>query len=270
MRQDGYRSSSAAAGPLPDRGSPIQDRRLPSVLAQIAAAVPGLEARLGAPNGPAIVAGAGNRALLEGLISAIAASQPRAGRGFWALRAWAMLSWQPALLTVLPVERAGLLPGLEGLAQEVAGPAVWGFWLPDRTASEGTPSGLVEAAGRQLREVSETLLHDLSCVIAVKPELARRLLADRVLGLLLRVRHNAAPSQADAEAWLAGAGLQGKSALMRVPLADGESRPALDRRACCLEYLTADARLCESCPRQPLDVRSARLRAAWSDDVPAV
>jgi siderophore ferric iron reductase len=232
------------------------------------AAMPGLPARLGAPDAGAVVAGRDNRAALQALVTAIAEAEPDAGRGFWALRAWGMLIWQPAMLTLLGVQRLGLRPDLEALGQSVQGPMVWGFQIPAGAGQPGDAEELLTPAAGALRAMSDRLLEELNGVVRVKPELARRLLADRLLGLILY-----AEPQGDveplAERWLQAAGLQRKSGLMRVPLGDGGTRLALERRACCLEYRGTSAAFCATCPKLALEDRHARLRAQWAAERPS-
>lgn len=235
------------------------------LLVSAEALVPGMVGRLADPAGDDLRPGGDNRPAVRRLVAAIAAATPEAGRGYWAVRAWSMLTWQPAVLAVLGVHRFALVPPVDALGQTVKGGAVYGYTLPpDRVMRSGVETDLIACAGRRVRRIADGLLDDLNHEVRMKPVVARRLLADRVLGTLARPGLPQPPGLAQtAEQWLAALDLAGESGLTDLPLADGGSRLVLDRKACCLAYRVDGGILCSSCPKLAPDERQARLRADW-------
>lgn len=245
---------------------------LQALVAAAEGVVPGMRGSIGSPVSGQIAAGADNQVLLQGLVDAVSGRTPEAGRGYWALRSWNMLVWQPAVLALLAVHRFGFVPALNAMSQDVVGDTVVGYRLPEDGVAYGEPAALVPVAARELRELADGLLDDLGRVVTVKPALAHRLLADRVLATLLRLHPDTPPAEVRgfADDWLAGLDLREASGLMAVPLEGGGEQLALERRACCLEYRVVGADYCASCPKQTIETRHHRLRESWKNDVRAI
>ncbi|EKV32276.1 hypothetical protein C882_2353 [Caenispirillum salinarum AK4] len=241
---------------------PAPAHDLGSLVTAMESFVPGLGGRIGPPSPGQIVAGADNRDAVRRLVDGIAAHSPEAGRAYWAVRAWGMLTWQPAVLAVLGVHGPGLVPRLDAMGQSTAGAAVLGFTVPEEGVLRAPPPALIREAGALLRRISDALLADLRGVEAMKPVLAGRLLADRVLGTLAKV---APEPDRHAEAWLQALGLAGQSGLVPLELSDGRRRHGLDRRACCLAFRVDGGVLCASCPKRPEAERLALMRMEWED-----
>lgn len=207
------------------------------------------------------------------LVAAMQREHPEGGKGFWALRAWMMLTWQPAVLAIMAVHQLGFAPRLDLLSQQVKGATVYGYRMPGEALSPVQPadvSGLIERAGRDLRALADDLMADLDMVIRIKPVLARRLLADRVLGMITHARlldptlDNARLSDW-AERWVAATGLEGCSGVMTIRLSNGIEQLTLDSKACCLEYRRCGGDYCDSCPKQSDEVRIRRMREHWEE-----
>ncbi|MDX1654345.1 MAG: siderophore ferric iron reductase [Candidatus Competibacteraceae bacterium] len=230
-----------------------------------AALVPGMVGEIGGAAAGYITPGTDNRAALTALADGIRARHPQAGQGYWALRSWNMLEWQPVVLTLLGVHGLGMLPCLDTLGLRVRGPMVMGYRLPLHIPARGETPALIERGGRQLRIVAESLLEDLNGVIRVKPLLARRLLADRVLGVLLDLAARRPDLPDDlvedyAQGWLSALNLEGQSALGTIGWKNGRRRLVLERRACCLAYRSQGGGYCDSCPVLPLKTRIERVQ----------
>ncbi|MBP0048761.1 siderophore ferric iron reductase [Marinobacterium sp. AK62] len=209
---------------------------------------------------------------LEALVSALAKHHPEAGRHYWSVRAWNLLMWQPVLVTLLATEVMSRPVDLLQLGQKCQDTVVAGMVLGD----EILPSGVLSRSemGAYLREVSEVTLTDLGRVIRINSALARRLLADRVLSTLLRIRPllaEASNTRAHslAEHWLRAAGLKSASALMEFELPDRSPALALDRKGCCQHFRRQDGGLCKTCPRQSKTTRIKRLQEEWHPDAGA-
>lgn len=237
---------------------------LHALLAAGEAVVPGMAGRLGPPTPGEIATGADNHDAIRRLAGDIAARAPEGGRAYWSVRTWGMLTWQPAVLAVMGVHRFGVVPQVDAMGQCVAGPMVLGYSLPPEATMEGGDAARIAEAGARLRRLANALLADLRAEMVMKPVLAGRLLADRVLGTLVRASANPV---AHADNWLAAMGLEGQSALMPLVLPGGGHGHGLDRRACCLAYRVEGGGLCASCPKLPKEERHQRLAAEYEAHV---
>lgn len=243
---------------------------LAPLFSAVADLVPGAAGAIGPAGSDWIRPAHDNRAAVAALLAEVRQAEPGAGAMFHATRTWALLSWRPAVLAVLGVHRAGRVPGIDRVA---LGPGAV-YRLPGAQAEFGTPSHLIGTAGARLRRRADALLGDLARLVAVKPGLARRLLADRVLGLLAleaaRGTCTAAECPALGQRWLAAMDLPGASALALETLPDGRRQPVLERRSCCLEFRAAAGAVCASCPRLGPAERRARQHGRWSADAGAL
>lgn len=211
--------------------------------------------------------GRDNHMLLETLRHRLAAAYPQAGPPFYAVRLWTNLLWQPCYLAVIAVHVHGALPELGGLAQSVRGVDVSGYRLAPGPQQAGSPEALIAIAGRQLNAMSEAILTEINAVTRLKRRPARRLLADRMLDLMVRLDRfspgtGLAQQQRFCALWLEAMGLAGEGELETLSLADGTAVPIIARKGCCLDYLAFPGSYCASCPRQADEVRRARQAAA--------
>jgi siderophore ferric iron reductase len=227
--------------------------------------VPSLKGAVGPHPDGWVKAGEDNRTSLLRLHDGLAAAHPEAGRTYWTVRSWTMLTWQPVIFGTIAVHLHSALPRLGEMSQCVGEAVVSGFRVPSAAAEIGEPKDLIAGAGRQLRALSDVLLADLNRVARMKEEVARRLLADRVLGSLILLR-TVLPGLENAKlrnyglSWLSAMQLEGMSALASVALAEGGEELALRRRACCLDYLRSGGGLCASCPKHVPHARPGRRR----------
>lgn len=206
--------------------------------------------------------GADNSAMLAQLHDALRANHPKAGPAFYAVRLWTNLIWQPAYLAVIAAHIHGAMPALEGLSQQRRGIYVDGFRLLPGPQTNGTPEALIATAGAQLKAMMATMLDEVNAQARLKPLPARRLLADRMLSLMvwLKQRRPELPNEtieAYTAQWLEVLGLTGQGNLERVE-ASGHNLLIVKRKGCCLDYLITPDRLCATCPKQDNDLRIAR------------
>jgi siderophore ferric iron reductase len=214
------------------------------------------EIMLGADNGPAFAK----------LFANLQQRYAEAGKGFWAVRMWTNVIWQPAYLLFTGVHYAGVLPEIGNFTQKVVKSDISGFSLSVGPMARGETETLVAKAGADLRRFADAMMAEMAPLARIKPVLAKRLLADRILGLVLQWHYdNPKRSHAEvyalAEAWLGAAGLTGISGLEPIALADGTEVLILKRLACCLDYLLDPDVLCANCPRQDNELRQTRERA---------
>lgn len=212
------------------------------------------------------LSGADNGAMLATLYNTIRLTYPAAGPGLWAVRMWTNLLWQPAYLAVIGVHVHGAVPSLAGLVQSARGIYVDGYRLPNAPQWSGTVDEMIEHAARDLRQVCDIMLDEINALVRLKPLPARRLFADRMLSLMVRLAHwrpDLPPSaiRAFSDAWLHALGLTGQGDLETVFLPDGREALIVARKGCCLDYRIDPGAYCATCPKQDNAVRVARQTA---------
>lgn len=222
----------------------------------------------GVPGGPLPEwhsVGQDNRAFLEMLHERLKVSYPDAGRPFYAVRLWTNLMWQPAYLSVIAVHLHGALPAVTTLAQARQNLDVNGYRLAPGPQREGSTEDLIDWAGRDLRAMGDSVLAEINAVTRLKRVPALRLLADRILGLMVRLKHfrpeiSLAEQYRYCDLWLSAMGLEGQGGLETLDLPDGQQVAIMARKGCCLDYLAFPERYCASCPRLSDDERRNRER----------
>jgi siderophore ferric iron reductase len=235
------------------------------LIATAASATGFMKGEPGAPKANWYIPGQDNGPVLTALRDQLAATYPAAGPAFWAVRLWTNLLWQPAYLAVIGVHLHGAVPDLSGLSQNRSGIYIDGYRLAARPMAAGTPETMIERAAAQLRAMSETMLAEVNALEKLRLHPAQRLLADRMLGLMVWLgqrRRDLAIEQIEdfSELWMAGLALTGQGNLERVDAA-GRHLLIVKRKGCCLDYRIDPDRLCATCPRQDNALRLARQTA---------
>ena len=215
--------------------------------------------------------GGDNAAFMMQLRQALAVTYPAAGPALWAVRLWTNLIWQPAYLAVIASHIHGALPDLDQLSQQRRGIYVDGYRLVPGPQTQGTVEDRIALAGAQLKAMSGALLDEVNAVARLRPLPARRLLADRLLSLMVWLSHKRrdlplAVIEDYCAQWLEALALTGQGTLETVTAPDGRQALIVRRKGCCLDYLLDPDRLCASCPRQDNALRVARQSAnAWAE-----
>jgi siderophore ferric iron reductase len=209
------------------------------------------------------VAGGNNAAFMAQLHQALALTYRDAGPPLWAVRLWTNLIWQPAYLAVIGVHIHGALPDLTQLSQQRRGIFVDGYRLVPGVQSGGSEADRIAQASAQLNRLSAQLLDEVNDLVKLRPLNARRLLADRMLSLMVWLSQKRrdlplAVIEDYCDQWLTGMGLTGQGALQTIVAPDGRAVLIVKRKGCCLDYLLDPDRLCASCPKQAEDLRMAR------------
>ncbi|MBU1333419.1 MAG: siderophore ferric iron reductase [Alphaproteobacteria bacterium] len=223
----------------------------------------------GEPGGPRegwYQPGADNSAMLGQLHQALASTYPQAGPAFHAVRLWTNLLWQPAYLAVIAAHLHGAMPDLFGISQQRRGIYVDGYRLKPGAQAPGSTEALIELGGGQLKAMAGVMLEEVNGFAKLRPLPARRLLADRMLSLMVWLsqrRHDLPVDTIEAwsEQWLEAAGLSGQGRLEPIDTANGRRLLIVRRKGCCLDYLIDPDRYCASCPKQDEAVRVARQTA---------
>lgn len=222
----------------------------------------------GAPGGALpgwYVPGGDNRAFLETLFGRLKSAYPEARHPFHAARLWTNLTWQPAYLAVIAVHVHGALPKLSGIAQSRQNLDVDGYRLAPGPQETGETEALIARAGADLRAMGDALLAEINAITKLKTITALRLLADRMLGLMVRLPHFRPDIGLDEQyrlcaLWLEAMGLMGQGGLETLALGDGRQVAIMARKGCCFDYLAFPGRYCASCPKLDDDVRRERER----------
>jgi len=210
--------------------------------------------------------GGDNVIMLAELHAALAATYPKAGPAFYAVRLWTNLLWQPAYVAVISAHIHGAMPDLNGLSQQRRGIYVDGYRLLPGLQTAGPVEALIDNGGTQLKAMAAAMLDEVNALAKLKPLPARRLLADRMLSLMVWLSHRRRDLPADtireySEQWLAALGLTGQGDLQSVLAPDGRELLIVRRKGCCLDYRIDPDRLCATCPKQDDAVRVARQTA---------
>lgn len=209
--------------------------------------------------------GRDNHAFLAQLRAELLATYPKADSALRAVRLYTNCLWQPAYLLVIGVHLYGAVPDLAGLSQQRRGIFVDGYRLLPAPLWRGSTEAMIARAGQQLASFATTLLGEVNVHEKLRPLPARRLLAERMLGLMVwlagrRRDLSASAIEALSQRWLDALDLVGQGELQRVS-ADGRDLLIVKRRGCCLDYRLDPTRVCASCPRQGEDMRIARQAA---------
>lgn len=146
--------------------------------------VPGLQGRWRAAGAPTPPSRLGDDAAR--LVAALQARHPEAGRGYWSLRAYGLLLWQPLYAAVIGVQAGAGALQLRGLRLELADTAVASFSLPVHEPLAGKLAPCRDAVARQVLELGDAVREAMGAVLPVHPKAARRRVADCVLAALLR------------------------------------------------------------------------------------
>ncbi|WP_067516635.1 siderophore ferric iron reductase [Endozoicomonas ascidiicola] len=186
---------------------------------------------------------------VKGLYDRLKNSFPEAGRGYWAVRSWDLLIWQPVMLSIIAVYSMEAIPPLRLLGQSSHNGMVAGYTLPEGTCFTGETELLIQKAGHELADLSALLLSQLQQVCSFKPVLAQRLLSDQLLASLIRIPFLYGKGitlpilESHAPLWLQSTGLTSR------PLQLTDSFE-LKRTGCCLHYLRQDADVCSNYPKK--------------------
>ena len=246
----------------PDHAGDMQ-----SLLAALHASTGFLKGAVGDPLPGWHVPGADNRAAMESFHARLRERYPQAGGAFLAVRVWTNLLWQPAYVAFHGVHMVGALPDLSGMSQQFAGWDVDGFRLPVAPVLRASTELMIASAGRQLRRHADGVLEEINRFTKLKPVPAKRLLVDRMLGLLVRLAQQRPDLPVDkvkdhCASWLAAMELTGHGDLQTIRLRDGREAVISARKGCCLDYMIEPGSYCANCPKQDGAIRRQRQQEA--------
>lgn len=233
--------------------------------------LPALSGRFAEPDNNELTPESWDANLSNKLIDSLKTAHPEAGRHYWSARSWTLLTWQPVCLTLGAAMVAGQRFPIQQLCQRTTACMVAGYSLQAEQFESVQPAGLIESAASALRQYTNGIYTQLSSQTPLSETLALRLLADRVLSVLLLMRKLLELESSQIERlgqhWLKAMDLEGYSALMTITMTDGSERLALNRKGCCQDYRRSDGQLCNTCPRQKIQLRMQRLQSEAETDV---
>ncbi|WP_162299722.1 siderophore ferric iron reductase [Marinospirillum perlucidum] len=231
---------------------------------QLAGIYPGLQITLDEPRPEHLSLQQDNSRSLQRLLEHEMQQHPRAGRLYWSARCWNLLLWQPVLVSLVAVQGLQCQLKLDQLGQQFGEGWVAGIVLPPGALEESSGE-LIQHQAAELEQFAEAWLVQLNRVVRMNPALARGLLADRLLGLLLHFQSawgmNNTALQALATHWLQALKLEKTSRLVTGVTTRGREELLLERKTCCQHYRRDDGELCLTCPRlQPQDKQQRLLQ----------
>jgi siderophore ferric iron reductase len=210
--------------------------------------------------------GADNSAILGELHGALIGTYPKVSPAFHTVRLWTNLIWQPAYLAVIAAHLHGAMPDLSGLSQQRRGIHIDGYRLQPQAQTAGSVDALIADGGSQLKTMAAAMLVEINAFARLRPLPAKRLLADRLLSLMvwLSQRWPEQPPEAImawSAQWLDVLELTGQGMLQTIDTEKGQRLLIVKRKGCCLDYLIMPDVYCASCPKQDDALRVARQTA---------
>ncbi|WP_114786244.1 siderophore ferric iron reductase [Vibrio tetraodonis] len=191
---------------------------------------------------------------IHDLYSRLQVAHPEAGSAYWLTRTWDLVCWQPVYLAFISIYQLGGLPNLTRIAQYVQPKFVSGFQFESEQYVRGTETELIRIAGLQLQTLSTFFRQEMSHWTRIRPGFTNHLLADSLLGCLVKVSQWTSSFSDDdllqqAEHWLEACSLPVKLA-NRLSIDEQSDQLVLVRTSCCLVYKCYGRDLCANCPRQ--------------------
>ncbi len=190
---------------------------------------------------------------VHGLYQQLAETSPEAGKAYWMTRTWDLLTWQPVYVAFISIYGLQALPNLRDISQEVHDTYVAGYSFPDGAHHHGDVYDLIDIAGKAITELFDFYLDQMNHFIRIRPGYSQHLIADRVLGCLIKLQ--AYRSELTHEQLLEQAHLWFDA--LNLPLkpvqglaASHDNHSVLTRTSCCLVYKCNGRSLCEDCPRK--------------------
>lgn len=209
--------------------------------------------------------GADNTALLTDMHAQLKVSYPSAGAGFYAVRLYTNLLWQPAYLAVIAAHIHGAMPDFSELGQKRIGIYFDGFALKPAAQLSGSVEERIASGGAQLKAMADVMLADVNQVVRIKPLPARRFLAGRMLALMVWLAQKRRDLSIETietykALWFDALGLTGQGDLEQVE-AKGHRLLLVKRKDCCLDYRIEPHAYCATCPKQDNALRLERQTA---------
>ncbi|MFW7524651.1 siderophore ferric iron reductase [Vibrio ostreicida] len=192
---------------------------------------------------------------IQALYERLKSANPEAGPAYWLTRSWDVICWQPVYVAFVSIYTLHGLPELKRIAQTVQSDFVSGYQFDSAQHQHGTEEALIAQAGVELATLFEFYRNEMSQWTRIRPGFTRHLLADCVLGCLVKLSQFAPDKPVEtllehAQLWLKACGLP--LALADTLTVDNDTgRLKLVRTSCCLVIKCTGRELCQDCPRHP-------------------
>ncbi|GAA5644641.1 siderophore ferric iron reductase [Vibrio proteolyticus] len=192
---------------------------------------------------------------IQALYHRLAQSNPDAGSAYWLTRTWDLLCWQPVYIAFLSIYGFRTLPDIHRMAQLVQPEFIAGYRFADANHIHGDEETLIAEAGRQLTELLAFYRDQISQWSRIRPGFTNHLLADLLLGCIIKVQQFFPELTNDylteqAALWLNACQLPDKH-LKSLSVHPQSGRLQLVRTSCCLVFKCQGRELCADCPRHP-------------------
>lgn len=193
------------------------------------------------------------------LYETLKATHPEAGSAYWLTRTWTLLCWQPIYVAFVSIYSCGGLPDLLKIGQKVQPNFIAGYQFSDNHYTEGRTEELIVRAGAELEQLFSYFREEISHWTRIRPGFTNHLIADGILGSIVRLNQFMPDLNADylhrqAQLWLSAFNLPLKLA-NTLHYDQNSSSLKLIRTSCCLVYKCDGRKLCSDCPRHPDNTR---------------
>ncbi|WP_394211418.1 siderophore ferric iron reductase [Enterovibrio calviensis] len=191
--------------------------------------------------------------LIKGLYEDISTAHPEAGSAYWLTRTWDLLCWQPVYVAFLSIYGFKTLPDMRSISQCVHSQFVGGYRFESDTHLHDEESRLISKAGEELQVLLTYFRHEMSTWTRIRPGFTNHLLADLLLGCIVKMQlfmpHiPAAHLLLEAKRWLAAFDLSEKH-MQSMHINEESGALSFVRISCCLVYRCDNGVLCDDCPR---------------------
>ncbi|CAM3545025.1 hypothetical protein VA7868_03040 [Vibrio aerogenes CECT 7868] len=193
--------------------------------------------------------------VLQNLYQAVKNSSPEAGHGYWLIRCWTLLTWQPLYIVMTAIYGMQQLPDFTGFRQRYHHGSVAGFFLSSSQFERGEIEMLIERAANQLQPLLNHYQTQLDTLYRCRPGMTNQLFTDALFGCLMKLQHidprwHHQKILHQAGLWTEAMQLPSSALSTLRPGDSGTTR--FIRRSCCLVFKTEQGSLCADCPKRNL------------------
>ena len=193
-----------------------------------------------------------DRNTIQQLYQSLQKMSPQAGNAYWMTRTWDLLCWQPMYIAFIAIYGLKKTPDFNYFKQRHQHDSVVGFVFQAHNMKGDEPEQLISSAAQQLKTLFEHYRLQLDTLHRCRPGYVKRLIADLVLGNLLKVKQHVPDFteqdlQRHAEKWLTELGLP-TNLISALVISDNKPTKHI-RSSCCLTY-KANNDICGNCPKQ--------------------
>ncbi|MCZ4307508.1 MULTISPECIES: siderophore ferric iron reductase [Vibrio] len=245
---------------LPQLHNIITRRKAPSLHQKIFAyskqVSPYLSGSFGAHNNKSIaVTNENSHKELKRVYDGLSQSHPEAGKAYWLTRTWDLVCWQPIYVTFISIYGLHSLPDIKNIGQFRYKEFITGYRFFNGDHQHGSPEELIPDAGEAILALTEFYRSQISEWTRIRPGFTNHLLADLLLGSLIKLQQHE-PSLtndyiiAQAKLWLEACQLS-ENHLDSLKVDSSSGMLKLIRISCCLVYKCDSRKYCDNCPRHP-------------------